>query len=315
MPKNPKTVADPLIGAHMSAQGGAHTAIERADQLGIKTLQLFVKNNKQWFAQTELTEDEITQFKLRREKWHAEGPVIAHACYLINFASHNPEMRTKSEESYKQELLRADSLGVDHLVFHPGCHTGSGNEAGIMGVIASLDKVHRETPNVRTRSVVEITAGQGSSVGCTFEQLAAITDGVEDPGRMGVCLDTCHLFAAGYDLRTNDVWNATFDSFAKIVGFEKLVCMHTNDSKKGLGSRVDRHAWLGEGEIGLEAFRLLMNDPRFENIPKILETPKDDKMTEDYINLDILRKLIGKPKVTPSIKSIWPKKKIELGVE
>jgi deoxyribonuclease-4 len=317
MPKSSAQISKdpPLIGAHMSAQGGAITAIERAEMLGIKTLQLFVKNNKQWFAQAALTIEEIRQFKLRREKWHAEGPVVAHACYLINFASSNPEIRARSEESYLQELTRAESLGVDQLVFHPGAHTGSGEEVGIANVIASLDRIHRKTEKFWIKSVIEITAGQGSSVGCTFEQLAAVINSVEARERMGICLDTCHMFAAGYDIRTQDTWNATFSLFEKIVGFEHLLSIHTNDSKKGLGSRVDRHAWLGEGELGLEAFRLLMNDPRFKQIPKILETPKDDKMTEDYINIDILKKLVGKAKVPPAIKAIWPKKKIELGVE
>jgi len=311
----PKISQKPLIGAHVSAAGGTYTAFERAEQLGIGTFQLFVKNNKQWFAPAPLSDEDIRVFKERRERWSGKGPIVAHACYLINLATANPEMHDRSVLSFREELKRADQLGVEQLVFHPGAHLGIGEEAGVQNVIAGLDKVHRETPDVRTKSIVEITAGQGSSVGCSFEQLGAILKGVEQPERMGVCLDTCHMFAAGYDIRTEEVWNETFRKFESLVGFKYLVSVHTNDSKKGFGSRVDRHEWLGEGEIGLEAFRLLMNDPRFENVPKILETPKDEKMTEDYVNLEILTKLQGESRVPSNIKGLWKKKRVELGFE
>jgi deoxyribonuclease-4 len=297
-----------FLGAHVSISGGVHTAFDRAEKLGINTFQLFVKNNHQWVAKSPLSEEEIAQFKTRKTEWAQKtggGPIVAHACYLLNFGTADEEIRRKTEESYLLELTRASQLEVDSLVFHPGNHVGNGEEVAIANVIKALDKIHRATPDIKTRSVIEITAGQGTSIGCTFEQIAQVLDNVEEPKRMGVCLDTCHMFAAGYDIRTADVWNETFKRFDSLIGFDRLVCMHTNDSKKGLGSRVDRHEELGEGEIGLEAFRLLVNDPRMLTIPKILETPKDDQMTEDFINLDILAKLIGTEQVSPAIQGIW----------
>jgi deoxyribonuclease-4 len=308
MATNSAKLPTQFLGAHVSTSGGVQTAFDRAEKLGINTFQFFVKNNHQWFAKSPLSEEEIAQFKTRKKEWSKKtggGPIVAHACYLLNLGTADEEMRRKTEESYLQELTRADQLEVDYLVFHPGNHAGNGEEAAITNVARTLDKIHRATPNVNTLSVVELTAGQGTSIGCTFEQIAQVLEKVEEPKRMGVCLDTCHMFAAGYDIRSVDVWNETFKKFESIIGFDRLVCIHTNDSKKGLGSRVDRHEELGEGEIGLEAFRLLVNDPRMLNIPKILETPKDEEMAEDFINLEILAKLIGKEKVSPSIRGIW----------
>ncbi len=286
-------LTEPLLGAHVSTAGGLVTAFDRAQKLDINTFQLFVKNNKQWFAPAELTDDESAAFRARRKAWKKNGPLVAHACYLLNLGSSNPEIQKKSRDSYLQELSRANTLGIDHLVFHPGSHGGDGEESAIRNIAMALDWVHERTDGFTTKSVLEITAGQGTSVGNRFEHLEQIIALVQQPERMAVCLDTCHLFAAGYDLRDQAAWDKTFAEFESRIGFDKLVCVHTNDSKKGLGSRVDRHEQIGEGEIGIEAFRLLMNDRRFKNIPKILETPKDEAMTEDYRNLALLRGLVA----------------------
>jgi deoxyribonuclease IV len=287
-----RPITDPLLGVHCSTMGGIVTAFDRAETLGINTFQLFVKNNKQWFAQP-LEDETVKTFLERREKWKCKGPLIAHACYLINLGSLNPIIQEKSRKSFTEELLRADRLGVDHFVFHPGCHTGSGEEAAIDAIANALNDIHREYPEINTKTTLEITAGQGSSVGCSFIQLEQILAKIKDEERMRVCLDTCHMFAAGYDIRTAEVWEKTWTEFEERIGFEKLACVHTNDSKQPFNSRKDRHEHIGKGEIGIEAFRLLMNDERFKDVPKILETPKDDKMTEDFENLAILRGLIA----------------------
>jgi len=288
-PSEKEVVNSPLLGVHVSTSGGLHTAFERAEQLKINTFQLFVKNNKQWFA-ADLEEEEIELYKEAHAKWKG-GPLVAHGCYLLNIGSANPELQEKSRKSFKAELLRANTLGVDHFVFHPGAHTGHGEEVAIANIIQALDAIHEETPECKTLSVLEITAGQGSSVGCKFEHLERVLNAVKHKDRVAVCLDTCHMFAAGYDIRSEEAWHKSFEEFEKRIGFGKLVCIHTNDSKKGLNSRVDRHEHIGSGEIGKEGFRLLMTDPRFQNIPKILETPKDKNMTEDFANLAILREM------------------------
>jgi deoxyribonuclease IV len=281
----------PLLGVHVSTAGGLVTAFDRAETLGINTMQIFVKSNRQWFA-PEITEEEISALRERRKTWKATGPIVAHACYLLNLGSANPEIQEKSRDSYLKELLRASAIGVDHFVFHPGSHGGSGEESAIGNIAKGLDWVHERTADVETMSVLEITAGQGSAVGHRLEHLEQIISQVKDTDRVAVCLDTCHLLAAGYDLRTRETWNEVFEEFESRIGLEKLVCIHTNDSKKGLGSHVDRHEHIGKGELGLDAFRLLMNDPRLANVPKILETPKDKEMTEDFENLAVLRSLI-----------------------
>ncbi len=285
-------VVEPLLGVHCSTMGGIVTAFDRAETLGINTFQLFVKNNKQWFAPP-LEEATVATFLERRRAWKHSGPLVAHACYLINLGSQSPIIQEKSRRSFTEELLRADKLGVDHLVFHPGCHTGSGDEAAIEAIASALNDIHDENPDVKTKTTLEITAGQGSSVGCSFLQLEQILSKVRDQERMMVCIDTCHMFAAGYDIRTAEVWKQTWAEFASRIGFSRLACVHTNDSKQPFNSRKDRHEHIGKGEIGIEAFRLLMTDERFRAIPKILETPKDDKMTEDFENLAVLRGLIA----------------------
>lgn len=281
----------PLLGVHVSTKGGLLTAFDRAEKLGINTFQLFVKNNKQWFAEP-LETELVAQFRARRRKWAQAGPLVAHACYLINLASRDPVIQDKSRRSFEEEWLRAEALGVDHLVFHPGCHTGGGEELGIANIAAAINDIHRANPEIRCKTVFEITAGMGTSVGSSFIHLERILDQVHEVHRVGICLDTCHMLATGIDVRTREAWDGTFAEFEERIGLDKLVCIHTNDSKKGLGSKLDRHEHIGKGEVGLEGFRLLMNDPRLAAIPKILETPKDDEMTEDYENLATLRGLI-----------------------
>jgi deoxyribonuclease IV len=286
------TKESPLLGVHVSTAGGLLTAFDRAEKLGINTFQLFVKNNKQWFAPKELSEEEIAAFRDRRKKWNA-GPLIAHGCYLLNLGSSNPTIQNTSRESFQKEIIRANALGVDYFVFHPGSHGGLGEESAISNIATALNWIHEQTPEVTTKTVLEVTAGQGSAIGHRFEHLEAILSKVKVAERIAVCLDTCHMFAAGYDIRNRETWERTFEEFQARMGFDKLVCIHTNDSKKGLATRVDRHEHIGEGEIGLEAFRMLMNDTRFARIPKILETPKDEAMTEDFRNLALLRTLIS----------------------
>jgi deoxyribonuclease-4 len=284
---------EPLLGVHVSTAGGVITAFDRAEQLGINTFQLFVKNNKQWFAPKELTEEETATFRSRRKAWKKKGPLVAHACYLLNLGSSDPKIQETSRQSFIKELTRANALGVDHFVFHPGSHSGVGEESAITNIAKALNWIHKQTPDFTTKSVLEITAGQGSAVGHRFEHLEAILAKVDDDKRVAVCLDTCHMFASGYDIRDAGSWQRSFEEFESRIGFDKLVCVHTNDSKKGLGSRVDRHEHIGAGMIGIEGFRLLMNDKRFAKTPKILETPKDEKMTEDYKNLAVLKDLIA----------------------
>jgi deoxyribonuclease IV len=291
MAKKKQEKQEPLLGVHVSTAGGLVTAFDRAETLGINTMQLFVKSNRQWSV-PEITNEEAAAFRDRRKTWKANGPIIAHACYLLNLGSANPEIQEKSRESYLKELLRASSIGVDHFVFHPGSHGGNGEESAIRNIATGLDWVHERTADVQTKSVLEITAGQGSAVGHRLEHLEQIIAQVKDTDRVAVCLDTCHLLAAGYDLRTEQTWNEVFEEFESRIGLDKLVCIHTNDSKKGLGSHVDRHEHIGKGELGLEAFRLLMNDARLMNVPKILETPKDKEMKEDFENLAVLKSLI-----------------------
>ncbi len=288
----PKKKSEPLLGAHVSTAGGLVTAFDRAEKLGIDTFQLFVKNNKQWFATQEITEADANAFRARRKRWGKQGPLVAHGCYLLNLGASDAKIQETSRQSFWNELTRANALGVEYFVFHPGSHGGSGEESAITNFVKAINWIHERTPGYKTKTVLEGTAGQGSAVGQKFEHLAMIMSKVKDPDRMAVCLDTCHLFAAGYDLRTPDVWEKTFDEFGSKVGFEKLVCIHTNDSKKGLASHGDRHEHIGKGEIGIGGFRLLMNDARLAHIPKILETPKDEAMTEDFENLAVLKRLM-----------------------
>jgi deoxyribonuclease IV len=279
-----------LAGAHVSIAGGIHKAFERGARLRCRAIQIFLKNSNQWHSKL-LTEQDQALFQ---GAWKASSirSVVAHDSYLINLASPDRNLRRKSLEAFIAEMRRANFLGVPCLVLHPGAHMGAGVPAGLSrvakGLIRAIDLV--EPP---IRILLENTAGQGSCLGHRFEHLAAILEKVDSPERTGVCLDTCHLFAAGYEIRTEERYKETLREFDRLIGIEKILAIHVNDSKKELGSRVDRHSHIGQGCIGLDAFRFLLNDPRFVSIPKILETPKGPGIEEDLMNLSTLRSLFG----------------------
>jgi deoxyribonuclease-4 len=281
-----------LLGAHMSIAGGVHCAVERAVSIGCTTMQMFVKNNNQWRGK-ELTEEDIATYK-KLLKESSIGPVVVHDTYLINLCSTNKEILQKSRVALKDELDRCEMLGVEFLNFHPGSHLGAGEEEGIKRIAESLNLIHEETTGYRVKSVIEATAGQGTAIGYRFEHLRQIIDLVEQQERMAVCVDTCHIFAAGYDIVTETGYEQTFKEFDSVVGLHRLVAFHVNDAKRERGSRVDRHEHIGKGMIGKAGFRLLMNDDRFRTIPKILETPKEAEMKEDVMNMKVLRSLVKK---------------------
>jgi deoxyribonuclease-4 len=282
-----------LLGAHMSIAGGMHTALERGMGIGCNTIQVFVKNNNRWQGKP-LKNDEIELFKDLKLR-SGISPVIAHDTYLINLCAKDKGILNKSRSTFKDEFDRCELLGIDYLNFHPGSHLGQGESEGIKIIAESLNLIHEQTKGYKVRTVAETTAGQGTAIGHKFEQIRAIIDLVEEKDRMAVCIDTCHIFAAGYDISTEKGWEKTFDEFNNIIGFDRLVAFHVNDSKRELGMHVDRHEHIGKGKIGLDGFRFLMNDPRFLNIPKILETPKEADMKEDVENMNILRSLCRVP--------------------
>lgn len=279
---------DPLIGAHMSISGGVYNAIESGDVLNCRALQIFTKNSNQWKAKV-LTDDDIEKFTQAREASSIRA-YVGHVGYLINAASPREDIYKKSVASLMDEIIRANRLGLHDLVMHPGAHLKEGEEYALRKISDSLNRIIDATPDITTRLALETTAGQGTNVGYKFEHIAEMIDMVENKKRLSVCFDTCHTFAAGYELRNKKDFNATFKTFDEIIGLEYLTVFHVNDSKKPFASRVDRHEHLGEGELGLEPFKFLMQDKRFADIPKILETPKgDDPEANDSRNLDILR--------------------------
>ncbi len=282
-----------LLGAHMSIGGGVHTAIERGHSIQCTAIQIFVKNNMQWFARP-LTREEIRAFVGHRQRGEISS-MFAHANYLINLAAINPQFHTNSIRALSEELIRADQLELPFLVLHPGAHLGAGEEAGLNKIVKSIDKVFRKIPKVKTRIALETTAGQGSCLGNRFEQIAYIIKNVREPERLSVCLDTAHIFAAGYDISTEAGVKKVFRQFDRLIGLDRLTAIHVNDSKTGRGSRVDRHEHIGQGQIGIEAFRFIMRDRRFRKIPKVLETPKGKEMREDVMNLEKLRRLADAP--------------------
>jgi deoxyribonuclease-4 len=278
-----------LLGAHMSIRGGASMAIERARSIGCTAMQVFVKNNMQWFARP-LTAEEIRAFLNHVQRGELLS-VFGHANYLINLAATNPQFHVNSIRALAEELIRADQLELPFLVLHPGAHLGAGEEAGLKKIADSVDEVFRKIPKVKTKIALEITAGQGSCIGHRFEHLAHIIATVREPERLRVCLDTAHLFAAGYAIGSESGVKKTFHEFDRVIGRNRLVAIHVNDSKTGRGSRVDRHEHIGKGRIGLGAFRFIMQSPRFRKIPKVLETPKGKDLAEDVINLKTLQRL------------------------
>lgn len=283
----------PLFGAHMSIAGGCHRALEIALEFKCDTVQLFTKNNNQWNAKP-LSAEEITTFRRLLKRSGLRFPT-AHDCYLINLASPDPALYRKSLEAFVVEVERAEQLGIKYLVMHPGAHMESGENVGLARVAAALDEVHKRCPGFKVKVLLETTAGQGTSLGWRFEHLAAIFKACREPHRLGVCLDSCHVFAAGYALAPEAEYRRTMKEFDRVIGLSRLKAFHLNDSLKPLGSRVDRHAHIGRGHLGLEPFRLLVNDKRFRNRPMILETPKEegDRKDMDAVNLGALRKLVA----------------------
>ena len=276
-----------LLGAHMSILGGVSMAIERARSIQCTAMQIFVKNNMQWFARP-LRRDEISAFLDHVQRGELLS-IFAHANYLINLAATNPQFRANSIRALSEELTRADQLQLPFLVVHPGAHLGAGEEAGLERIVESVDHVLAGLPKIKTRIALETTAGQGSCLGSKFEHLAYIISRVREPERLCICLDTAHIFAAGYDIGSESAVRKIFAQFHRTIGLDRLVAIHLNDSKTARGSRVDRHEHIGKGKIGLAAFRFIMRDRRFRKIPKVLETPKGKDLREDVENLKTLR--------------------------
>lgn len=279
-----------LLGAHMSIAGGLENALSRGMSLSCTAIQLFTKNSNQWAAKA-VTGEEAERFKSFRKK-SGIRQIIAHDSYLINLASGNTELRKKSTNALINEMERCRVLEIPYIVAHPGAHTGAGEDEGIKNIVNSLDIICAKTDGWGIDIALETTAGQGTSIGHKFEHLNRIISEVRHNQRIKACIDTCHIFAAGYDIRTPDGYEKVVDEFNRLVGLDRLVCIHLNDSKKGLGCRVDRHEHIGKGFIGKDGFRLIMNDRRFSNVSRIIETPKGPDMKEDKINLKLLRKLI-----------------------
>jgi deoxyribonuclease-4 len=278
------------FGAHMSTTGGVWKALERGASIGCEVVQLFVKNNMQWFGRPFLPSD-VAAYANQFAACHFSC-VFGHTGYLINLGAPPSPNRDNSIKSLIQEIELAADLGLPFLVLHPGAHLGAGEAAGLKQIIAGLDQVFRATRATPVRIALENTAGQGTCLGYRLEHLAAIYNGVKQPQRLGVCLDTAHLFAAGYDVRTPKGWKAAIREVEKLVGFKEILAFHLNDSKTDLGSRVDRHAGIGEGKIGRDAFRHIVNDRRFKKLPGCLETPKSADLHEDIENLAVLRGLV-----------------------
>lgn len=278
------------FGSHMSASGGVDNAIARGEAIPVESLQLFSKNERQWIAKP-LDPGVVERFHAEVERTGITRLVV-HDSYLINLASPKADILEKSIPAFTDELQRCDTLGIPYLVTHPGAHTGSGVEAGIRRFAQSLNEIFEAMPDNRTMTLLETTAGQGTSLGRSFEEIAAIIDQVEDASRVGVCLDTCHIFAAGYDYRTPETYAATMTQFDQVIGLDRLKVIHLNDSRNPLGSNKDRHDHIGDGEIGLEGFRQFVNDPRLDGLPGILETEKDDAGEHDRRNIATLRSLV-----------------------
>ncbi|MFO8023302.1 MAG: deoxyribonuclease IV [Perlabentimonas sp.] len=269
-----------IIGAHVSAAGGVENAPINANDIGAKGFALFTKNQRQWVA-APLTQKNITSFKKNCEKFnYLPKHILPHDSYLINLGHPEEDKLEKSRAAFLDEMQRCEQLGLDRLNFHPGSSLGKVSDEDCLKTIAqSVNIALDKTKGVN--AVIENTSGQGNNLGYTFEQIAFIIDNIEDKSRVGVCIDTCHAFTAGYDLKSEEGYKKTWDEFDKIIGFKYLMGMHLNDSKKELGSRVDRHHSIGEGLLGIEPFKRLMNDKRFDDIPLILETINPDLWADE----------------------------------
>jgi len=262
------------VGCHVSTSGGVELSPGRGHEIGCDTMQVFTRNQRSWRTRP-LSEEEITAFREARAASRLRT-VMSHDSYLINLASPDEEKLGKSMAAFEDELVRCHQLGIELLNFHPGSHVKSGLEQGIATICASLDQICADHPDERDVTLVlETVAGQGTNIGRTFEEIAAILDGVREPERFAVCVDTCHCFAAGYDLVSDEGWEATWDAFDRLLGLDRLAAFHVNDSKGAFDSRKDRHARLGRGEMGAAPFLNLVTDPRTRSVPMFLETPTD----------------------------------------
>jgi len=275
----------------MSIAGGVDKALLEGKKVDCDVIQIFTKSSRQWAAEP-YTEDEIRDFH-RNQKATGIVTVIAHDSYLLNLGSPDESLRRRSVAAFIDELQRCEILSIPYLIAHPGAHVGAGEEEGIRTIARSLSEVHAACPGLKVKVALEITAGQGSNLGYRFEQIRGMIDATKESYRLRVCFDTEHAFAAGYDIRTREGYERTFAEFAEAIGLELLVAFHLNDSKKEFHSRVDRHEHIGKGHIGVEAFRLLVNDRRFWGIPMCLETPKGPDLEEDRENLTLLRSLVA----------------------
>jgi deoxyribonuclease-4 len=273
----------------MSSSGGAWKALQRGRSIQCEIIQIFVKNNMQWLGKPAVPADLELFKKERADK--TISAVFGHTGYLINLGAPAGENRDKSIQSLIQEIEFATALGLPFLVMHPGAHLGGGEDNCVKQIVAGLNTVFAATKKSPVRIALENTAGQGTCLGHKISHLAAVFDAVDRPERLGVCLDTAHFFAAGYDIRERKGWDAAIGEVEKLLGAKQILAFHLNDSKTDLGSRVDRHAHIGQGKIGREAFRPIVNDPRFKNHPGCLETPKSDDLHEDIENLNVLRGL------------------------
>lgn len=285
--------AGPPVGAHMSIAGGVHLAIERGLAIGCQAIQLFLKNATQWRGKN-LSPAECEKFRAAR----GQLPVLAHSSYLINLAVPSP----RSVAALTDEIRRAEQLEIPWIVLHPGSHLGRGETAGLRAVAENLDAVFRATENSPVGVALETTAGQGTALGHRFEHLAAILQACRSPHRLAVCVDTCHLFSAGYDIRTPAGYETVMRELDAVVGAQRVVAFHLNDSAQPLGAHVDRHQHIGKGHLGLTVFRCLLHDPRWRTVPMVLETPKGPTMREDIENLRVLRALRADPPATTPLR-------------
>jgi deoxyribonuclease-4 len=279
------------LGAHISIAGGVDKAILRGHEVGCETIQIFTRSPRQWRPRV-LDEEEILRFYENKQQTGID-PVVAHDCYLINLGSPDEELWQKSMRVFVEELGHCQQLGIPYLVVHPGSHVDTGEEAGSRRIVQALDQAREQAGRGQVEVLLEITAGQGTNLGHSFEQLAQLLDLVADDSWLGICFDTCHAFAAGYELRSREGYEATFRELDELIGLERLKVIHLNDAKGELGSRLDRHQHIGQGKLGLEPFRLLLNDDRFRDLPMVLETPKGPEYEEDRENLRVLRDVIA----------------------
>jgi deoxyribonuclease-4 len=277
------------LGAHMSIAGGLHLALERGRAVGCGAVQIFLKNQRQWAARP-MTDEEVRAFAAARRRTRIRR-VFAHASYLINLATPDDRQWANAVDVFTDELERAEALGLACVVIHPGSHMGAGRPLGVRRVVAALDEVTRRTAGARVRIALENTAGAGNAIGNRLPELGELLRRAARPERLGVCIDTCHLFAAGHDIRTRIGWNAVVAELVAEVGLRRLLAFHLNDARAPLGSGLDRHEHIGRGFLGLRPFRWLLNDPRFTRVPKVIETDKEPEPHADLRNLATLRRL------------------------